>query len=169
MKKHLIDSTIPTEVATVVREGFATILEQLTGYVHSMEDSERKHTMKLGRRNEGWCKEVMEVARQNPDNIPKNLNVAAIERDIVLRETVLPMLTVSRQLTQILEDTFTMAGADLYNGTRGIYKCLQVIADTHGLGETIERLSQHFAKSPREKKEPTPAPGTPDSEKVTEA
>ena len=158
MKKHLIDITPSAESITSATAHFAGIRADLAGILHSLEESQRKHTRKLGRRNESWCMEVMEVARQHPDVVPSGISMAAIERDITAREVVLPLLVSSRQITRMLEDTYTMLGADLFNGTRGLYKSMKIMADLHGLEAIVASLGEHFARASRATE---PAPATP--------
>lgn len=157
MKKHLIDITPAAEDITSALAHFAGLRADLASTLKSMEQSERKHTQKLGRRNETWCMEVMEIARQHPEVVPSSINLAALDRDLTGRQIILPLLINSRQLTQMLEDTFLMLGADLFNGTRGIYKSLQIVASLHGLEDIVASLGEHFAKSPRTPTEPPPA------------
>ena len=159
MKKHLIDITAGVESITSATAHFAGIRADLSGILHSLEESQRKHAQKLGRRNETWCMEVMEVARQHPEVVPASIDMDAIERDIAAREVILPLLVSSRQLTKMLEDTFTMLGIDLFNGARGLYKSMKIVADLHGLEAIVASLGEHFAKKSRTA-EPAPASPT---------
>ena len=96
MKKHLIDITPAAEDITAATAHFTGLRQSLATILHSLEESQRKHTQKLGRRNETWCLEVMEVARQHPEVVPAGIDMAALERDIAAREIVLPLLVSSR-------------------------------------------------------------------------
>ena len=154
MKKHLIDITPAPEDLTSANAHFTGIRSDLATTLHSLEDSDRKHTQKIGRRNETWCLEVMEIARQYPQVVPPGIDMAALERDLSARTAILPLLVASRQLNRMLEDTFLMLGADLFNGCRGLYKSMQILADLHGLQEIVASLGEHFAKSPRQPKPP---------------
>lgn len=151
MKKHLIDIVPAAESITSATAHFTGLRADLAAILHSLEASQRKHTQKLGRRNESWCMEVMEVARQHLEVVPAGISMAALERAITAREMILPLLVSSRQLTQMLEDTFTMLGVDLFNGTRGLYKSMQIVADLHGLEDIVASLGEHFARPSRAK------------------
>ena len=73
---------------------------------------------------------------------------------------VLPLLVTSRQITQMLEDTYLMLGVDLFNGARGLYKSMQIVADLHGLEAIVASLGEHFARGPRTTE---PAPASPNT------
>jgi hypothetical protein len=161
MKKHLIDITPAAESIASATAHFTGLRADLATILHSLEESQRKHCQKIGRRNETWCMEVMEVARQHPEVVPASISMEAIERDITAREMVLPLLLSSRQLTQMLEDTFTMLGVDLFNGTRGLYKSMQIVADLHGLEAIVASLAEHFARPSRAKGGSAEAPAAP--------
>jgi hypothetical protein len=149
MKKHLIDISPVAEDITSATAHFAGIRADLASILHSLEESQRKHTQKIGRRNETWCMEVMEVARQHPQVIPASIDMAALERDIAGREIILPLLIASRQMNQLLEDTYLMLGADFFNGSRGLYKSMKIVAALHGLEAIVASLGEHFARGPR--------------------
>ena len=160
MRKHLIDiAPTPASIASA-HAHFHAIRTELAYVLHSLEDGERKHSQKLGRSNETWCMEVMEVVRQHPIVVPAGMSMAALERDLAAREMLLPLLIASRQITRLLEDTYVMLGVDVFNGARGLYKSMQLVADLHGLEEIVAKLSLHFARPPRTKQGETTT-GTP--------
>ncbi len=163
MKKHLIDINPAPENLASASTHIAGIRADLATILHSLEDGQRLHNQMLGRRNETWCMEVMEIARQYPQVVAPGINMAALERDVAAREAILPLLIASRQLNQLLEDTYTMLGADLFNGSRGLYRTMKILADLHGLGAIVARLSERFARPSRRKKAVTTASPVPNA------
>lgn len=72
--------------------------------------------------------------------------MAALERDIDAREMLLPLYRDLQRTTKMIEDTLTLLGCDIYEGSRALYKTMKVIGDLYGLGEAIAELGRRFAK-----------------------
>ncbi len=117
-----------------------------------MDDAQRKHSQKIGTRNETIAREMMEFARQRPDLRPGGIDFAAIERDLTARDQITPMIHELKALVRCLEDTHTALGVDLFNGTRGMYMSMNPIAEINGVQDVIERIGQRFAGQGKRKK-----------------
>ncbi len=161
MRKHRIDISPVTEDLTAVSTKTAEIVAAL-GFLVPLEEGERKALPRLGLRNETFALGVIDLARQNPQVVPAGIDMAALQRDVAAREALLPLFRELQRITNLLQDTLTLLGCDMYEGSRALYKSMKVIGDLHGLAEAIAELGRRFANQGRSQQAPgtTPPPAT---------
>lgn len=147
MKKHLVDMTVSAESLT----GALADITGLEGFVEpiafTLDDDQRKRLQRLGLRNESFSRGVIELARQNPALVPAQLNLAAIERDVTARDTLLPVLFRINRIARFLEDTVIALGVDEYEGARALYKTMKITAAGSGVADDLEALGRRFART----------------------
>ncbi|MHA3775711.1 hypothetical protein ACXR0O_29705 [Verrucomicrobiota bacterium sgz303538] len=149
MKKHLIDIVIAADDMTAAAAHMTGLHQKLSPALQILQDGDRSRVQHLGTRNETFSMAAIELARQHPQIIPAGIDMTALERDIMARQQLLPMLLNARQLTRMLEDTVAMLGVDIYNGGRAIYRSAQLVGELYGLAEIVAQLGEHFAKAPK--------------------
>jgi hypothetical protein len=161
MKNHIIDATITAETITNVNTGLSGIEQEIATFSIVLDAAQRKHSLRIGTRNETFCREMIDLAREHPQLIPAAIDLAAIERDIAARDTLTPMLFRLKALTRQVEDTHIALGVDIYNGSRAMYKAVKPLGLISGVAEIITRIGQRFAGQGRRK--PAPETGSLDS------
>ncbi len=154
MKNHIIDATIAPESLTEMTAAVTTLNTEVGTFGIHLDETQRKHSMKLGTRNETFAREMLEFARQRPDLMPAGIDITAIQRDLAAMDQVTPLLFQLEALTRTLKDTHLALGIDLFNGTRGLYKAVKPIAEVNGVQDVIERIGQRFARRKRTSAEP---------------
>lgn len=153
MKKHLIDITLGAESLTNLSTHLTGVESEITPIAYSLDDDQRKRLHRMGLRNETFSRATLDVARQNPSLVPITIDLAAIERDLVAREQLMPTLFRLRRMTRLLEDTVIALGVDAYNGARGLYKSMKVVAEINGMDEIVADLGERFARQGQPKLE----------------
>ena len=156
MKNHIIDATIGAESITAMTTAVTTLNTEVAEFSVNLDDAERKHSQKMGTRNETFAREMLDFAQQYPNLIPAIIDVAELQRDLVAREQITPILFQVEALARTLRDTHTALGIDLYNGTRAMYKTVKPIAAIHGVQDVINRIGLRFAEQGKRKTAPTP-------------
>ena len=157
MKNHILDITITAESLTDMTGAATTLSTEVATFSVNLDEAQRKHSMKIGTRNETFARDMVEFARQYPQLIPTGINFAAIERDLIARDQVTPVLFQLKALTRTLEDTHLALGIDLFNGTRGMYMAVKPIAEINGVQDIIEHIGQRFAGQGRRPTAPAPS------------
>jgi hypothetical protein len=163
MKNHIIDAVIGAESITSMTTAVTTLNTEVAEFGIHLDDAERKHSQKMGTRNETFAREMLEFARQYPALMPAGIDVAALQRDMVARDQVTPILFQLESLVRTLRDTHTALGVDMYNGTRALYRAVKPIAAINGVQDIISRIGQRFAGQGRKKTVPA-APSLDSSE-----
>ncbi len=147
MKKHLVDMTIAGEDRTTMEGDVASLEAIVNTFAYLLDDDQRKRLQRYGLRNETFSRGVIDLAKQNPTLVPAHIDMAAIERDLVAREQILPLLFRVQRLVRLLEDTAIALGVDLYEAARGLYKIMQVTAEGSGVADTLAELGRRFART----------------------
>jgi hypothetical protein len=160
MKNHIVDITIAAESLTTINAATATLNTQIDTFGIHLDESERKHSQKIGTRNESFAREMLDFAAQRPDLMPGGISVTALQRDRDARDQLTPILFQLQSLLRTLEDTHTALGVDFFNGTRALYKAVKPIAEINGVQDIVKQIGERFAGQGRRKS--TPVPTTPE-------
>ncbi len=133
-------------------------LDTATPFLVSLLPEERKSLFKLGSRSEGFAREALQAAILYPQHLPASIGLAELQRDVNLRDTLLPVLQRVRTLYTKMNDTWMLAGGDAMRSATRIYRVLQAHRG-EGLDETLDVLAQRFERPSRTPAtEPTPVP-----------
>lgn len=129
-------------------------------FLVSLTVEERRRLFKLGSRSEGFVREAASAAREYPEHLPSSLGLEALDRDLALRETLLPILQQVRTLYTKVNDTWMVAGADAMQTATAMYRVLKAHRG-EGLDETIRVLKQRFERSGASNPASTPGESDP--------
>ena len=145
VNNNQIDVTLTAEqVAAIVAAMEA--LELTVPFLVSLTPDTRQRLFKLGARSEGFVNEALSAALQYAENMPPSVSTAELQRDLALRQTLLPIVQRARVLYTKLNDTWMLAGADAMQSATAIYRVLRAQRG-EGLDETISVLKQRFERS----------------------
>jgi hypothetical protein len=148
----------PAEVAEI-HTALTTIEAHLERLPRATK-AELRRIAHAGIRNDGFCADAIEAGIQNPDVLPRGLDLEAVERDRVAREVLAPIAQRVQRMNERLEIGSRLLGADIYGAARAIYKALQEYGRGMGLNELIEHLASRFkAQGQRGTKDPSLAKG----------
>ena len=143
-----IDLTLPDADIASLLASFLSAGETLRP-LPSVSDSDRKHYAKLGLKNEGLARRIIEVGRLHPDVIPRGISFEQIDRDLVARDQLLTLKLVLEGLLGKVNDSMLLTGVDIYAAALSIYHCLRRNAGTTGLRDVGEQLKRGFARPSR--------------------
>ena len=113
-------------------------------YLIALSPSERRHIVRVGLASEGFMQGALELARQNPHIVPSLVDLAALERDLALRDKLAPLEAALTLLATKVNHTRRLANADLYEGCLDIYHELQRHGQDQGLDDLLAPLRERF-------------------------
>jgi len=140
-----IDVTLTTEQEAAIVAAMDA-LETALPFLISLTVDDRQRLFKLGTRSEGFVAEALSAALQHPDYVPPALGLVQLQRDIALRQALLPIVQRARLLYTKLNDTWMLAGADAMQAATAIYRVLRAQRG-EGLDVTVSVLKQRFERS----------------------
>ncbi|RYD74922.1 MAG: hypothetical protein EOP84_19130 [Verrucomicrobiaceae bacterium] len=159
MHKNLIDITITAEDLAALDTAL-TAQETLLSFAASLEVTERSALYKIGPGTEVFAARILDLAKRNPDLLPRGLDLTAIERDKVAREQLVPRLDRMRQMTERLSHVVMLLGSDYLGGTRSAYRSMQANGKAAGIEELLADIGKCFAKTRTPAAPTAPATGS---------
>jgi len=147
-----IDITLTTEQVAAIVAAMDT-LELALPFLVSLTVDDRQRLFKLGTRSEGFVNEALSAALQHSDYVPPAVGLVELQRDLALRQALLPIVQRARVIYTKLNDTWMLAGADAMQSATAIYRVLRAQRG-EGLDVTLNVLKQRFAKSSSAAQEP---------------
>ena len=152
-----IDITLTSEQAAASQAAVAAVHGALP-FLVSLTPVARRNILKMGERSEGFVRSALDAARQFPDVIPAGLDVAALTRDLELRDSLAGLELTLGSLLQKVQDTRRVAGSDLYSGALDIYQALQRHGTSEGVDVAVNQLRQRFRRPAAKPSGDAPAP-----------
>lgn len=116
---------------------------------------DRQSLPKMGDKSRAFVGQAVTLAEQNDDFLPRSFDVAEMRQDVDLTDQLLPILTALAQLTELVEDTYTLAGSDAYSAALIIYNSAKRNGQGEALDNLLDALGQRFARKAKDK---TPTP-----------
>ncbi len=132
------------QVATIIAA--MDTLDAAVPFLVSLTADDRQRLFKLGSRSEGFVAEALSAALQHPEYVPSAVAMDQFQRDIALRQKLLPIVQRARVLYTKLNDTWMLAGADAMQAATAIYRVLRAQRG-EGLDVTLNVLKQRFERS----------------------
>ncbi|MGV3532234.1 MAG: hypothetical protein ACO1QR_07675 [Chthoniobacteraceae bacterium] len=90
--------------------------------------------------------------------LPLGLGLEQLDRDMDLRETLLPLQQRLSQMLRLLTDTYALAGSDLMHASMIVYRALKSHGTAVELNDVTASLGRRFAGQRRQT--PTEPGGT---------
>ena len=116
---------------------------------------DRQSLPKMGDKSRAFVGQAVTLAEQNDDFLPRSFDVAEMRQDVDLTDQLLPILSALAQLTELVEDTYTLAGSDAYSAALIIYNSAKRNGQGEALDNLLDALGQRFARKSKDK---TPTP-----------
>ena len=151
MSQNLVSITITQEQQTTSLALVKQVSETLTGTV-TLDPDERRALTLMGAGSDRFVRIVLLALQQNPDIVPRNLDVAEATADLAALDMILPIIATVQQLLARLEDTRTALGSDLMHVANRGYALMQANGSAGGLEEALNEASYRYAKRRRKPK-----------------
>jgi hypothetical protein len=128
-------------------KGFITGLQTaLAPHVISLSDQERHDILKIGDKSVAFVDKSMDYTVSNPEFVPKNLDVQAMQIDVMAINQLYPLLKQLTQITTNLSDTVMLSGSEAFKGALLYYGGVQMGMKTNepNAKAIYEDLSQRY-------------------------
>ncbi len=137
-----------------VMAAIATIKAKLP-FLIDLNTDDRKALPKMGDKSRAFVSKAMEVAAQNPDFLPRSFDLAEMQKDVQLYESLYPVLMALTQLQDLVDDTCLAVGSEAYAAALQVYTYAKASGQGTGLETAVEELGIRFARKSRKAKPPT--------------
>lgn len=146
MATDRVSATLTKEDYDAIMAALATIREKLP-FLIELSAKEKTRINRLGDKSEAFVNKALELAKQNPDFLPRNFDTEEMERDLVLFKSLNAIAMGMSRLLEEIEDTEIAAGSEAYLAALIIYDYAKADGElTRGLDGVLDDLGKRFAR-----------------------
>lgn len=131
-----------------INGSLTTIDSQLT-FLVGITPIERRRLAKMGQKTRAFVKDAIAAGIRNPSMLPRSLDPDKMRGKMTLTDQLRELHARTCQLAERLGDTLTLAGSEMYEDARLIYKLTKTKATAPGLNSAAEGMSRRFAAQGR--------------------
>jgi hypothetical protein len=142
------DFSLVAEDLTIWDTSFATCKTKMT--LPTVDPLLLKRSVKMGRKTETFTRRALDLAKQNIDLLPRGIDLAAIDRDMLTREQLLSRYVMVEQLAQSMLAAANLLGSDLYSAGLAAYNAMKANSRDAGLRALLKDLGETFARKSSE-------------------
>lgn len=112
----------------------------------TLSNEQRQLLPKMGNKTVAFVSKSFEYAQQNPQVVPKFLDVAEFKKDVDAVNNLFQILAPLQKLAEELDDTIMLAGSEAYASSRSFYSALKNALNSGetGLKNVYDDLSTRF-------------------------
>ena len=149
INKNSLDVTLTSEVKATITANMDALGESLA-FLTAVLPNEGRRLYRMGDKSESFVRQAHQVVRDHGDVLPLGLSLEQMDRDMDLRETLLPLQQRLSQMLRLVTDTYALAGSDLMQASMIVYRCLKSHGSGVGLNDVTASLGRRFAGQGRQ-------------------
>lgn len=152
MSQNIVDIIFDADALSDIDAALTTLDTRLIGLV-ALDPVKRRRLHKMGDKSEAFCRLAVDVLTANPQILPANFDLAALQRDVAALDALRMRTVQVMRLYQRMLDTEMALGSDIMSNSVEGYQFLKVAGKSAGLDEPRKQLAVRF-KSKRSKGKP---------------
>jgi hypothetical protein len=157
MPVNRVNATVTPAQIEAVQGAFKIIYENLP-FLIDLKPVERQGMAKFGEKNRSFVSKAAAIAAQNPDILPRSLNLNEMTADASIVEDLYPLIATATNLLGKLEDTYFAAGSEAYTAALVVYQYAKTANVATGvLEDALNDLGHRFVKHPKTTPPDTPS------------
>lgn len=145
MSDNRLNATLSPEQRAAVEQALQTLRDNLS-FLQDLSPTERQDLFKMGARSEAFVRAALDVARQNPDILPRSFDVDAFADDVALYDALRDVHLSLQQLFEHVDDTRMLAGAEAMAAARLVYHYAKGAPAGAALDGAAAAMSERFAR-----------------------
>lgn len=147
-----VSIVINEEAKAKIKAALDTIYANLPLLV-TLTNEQRQTLPKMGDKTVAFVNKSLEYARQNPDLVPKYLDMNEYAKDVEAINSLFQIASPLDKLMEELDDTMLLAGSEAYMASLAFYNALKgaLNAGEKGLKNIYDDLSSRFPGRPAKK------------------
>ena len=146
MKNNRIDITIPAETLAAA-DAAITGIEGALNFLQTLEKPQRRALSKMGYKSAEVARTLIELGKNNAGLLPRDLDIAEVERDVAARDLLRSRLDRVEALCEKIYDTTLLLNADMISGALIIYHALKRNGSDGGLKSKLDEIGRYFSRT----------------------
>ena len=131
-------------------------IKDLMPFLIDLSADEIGSLSKMGDRGLPFVRAAITAAEHDDNFLPRSFEVARMRKDVDLLENLPPVMAAVAQLSELLNDTYLLAGSDAFSAGLEVYAAAQRNGNGEALTESLQNMGRRFERKPK--------PKTPDEE-----
>lgn len=145
MLPNRISAEMTQEDIDEVMAAIDTIKKKLP-FLVTLSKKEMKGLPKAGAKARDFSTKSLEVAKQNPDIMPRGFDIDEMGKDVELFNKFEPVYLALTKLMESVECTHTLIRIEAYVAALMVYTQVKLMGKTLGLEATTDLLGELFAR-----------------------
>jgi len=145
MDKTMLNTTPLNEAQ---RESVAAALNSIRsslGFLVGLRPSDKQRLLKMGNKNRVFVEDAIKAGVSNPSMLPRSIEPETLQDKLTLFGQLREVQSDLQQVTELVNNTVTVMGSELYEDARLIYSLTKTKVQASGLNTTSASLSKRFA------------------------
>ena len=148
MSQNLVSITLSESQLAAVNQSLTDLESGLSALI-ALDVTKRRKLMRMGDKSETFCRQTINVLKQNPQVVPPSVNVAEANADLLALDQLRPVMQRLTRLAERASDTEIALGSDAMTVALQGYALLKVAGKNQGLEGLRKDLGTRFAKAAR--------------------
>ena len=148
MSQNIVSLVLTDEQINAAMDALTALEGALAGLI-SLDAEERRRLTKMGQKSEVFCRQAISVLAQNPQIVPRSLQLADAQADLLALDRLRPVLDRLQKLAERGSDSEIALGSDVMDVALEGYGLLKVSGKNQGLDGLRKELSSRWSKSRR--------------------
>jgi hypothetical protein len=129
-------------------------------FLITLTPEERMKLTKMGNKSAGFVQQCLQAVKDNPALMPAGFPLTEFDKDVKLAADLLPLLMLSRQLTEKLDDTLLAVGSEAMAQSLQVYGQVKLSAKRNpGMKVLAEQMGERYkSNGTGQRKRINPAP-----------
>ena len=143
-----LNTTLP-EASMMLIKSLLEQIQSLLPFIIGLTPAERQAIPKINVSNKSFTEDALSILANNNGLFPSFINVVNLNNDLTLYRQLDELATISRQLTEKIEDTQMLAGSEAYVTALSIYRLTEAAAAAGMPGADVLywQLKERFANN----------------------
>lgn len=155
MNQNLVSGSLTPSDFEAIRQSLQSIREKLP-FLIDLSLQERRELVKLGTSSREFVSAALIAAKNHEASLPKNFDLAEMERDIALFHQLYDLHLQFSQLAELLDDTLLAVGSDALRASLEVYGVLKVTG-VGGADDLLQKMAKRYRTSRKASPEVAPA------------
>ena len=148
MSQNIISLVLTDAQIKAAMDALTALEGALTGLI-ALDGEERRRLTKMGQKSEVFCRQAISVLAQNPQIVPRSLQLADAQADLLALDRLRPVLDRLQKLAERGSDTEIGLGSDAMEVALEGYGLLKISGKNQGLDGLRKELSSRWSRGRR--------------------
>ena len=151
--ENLIEVNIPEADMSEINKAITTLNEKLLPHLVNLSPGDRLELPKMGDKTVAFVTKSISHMEENPNLIPKYLEVAPVKVDLAAIEMLRKILSALKNLADMADDTMLLSGSEAYVAALAFYNYIKgaARANVPGAEMIYNDLKKRFPGGSRSK------------------